>query len=159
MDPGMVQSIYDLPIRQNGPLGARERLERRERARARLHGAWGQPDRRWVELTRCLAAANRGDPEPLRSWVQTWRPRVRTQEQRVRDETDRTQRRCGPAVRCALELLRAYGRCLVLDLSTVADCDRPLVVEALSLEHRSCYAAAGTTRADFEAGIGRTGAR
>lgn len=71
----------------------------------------------------------------------------------------RARHRAPAAIRGALELLRGFGRLLVLDFSSVPAEDRSLLVGWLALEHRLCYAAAGTTRAAFKGVVGRTGAR
>lgn len=65
----------------------------------------------------------------------------------------------GNTVRTALEWLRAFGRMTVLDFSSIPDEERKDLVTLLALEHRWCYAAAGTTRDSFKLAIGRTGAR
>jgi len=66
------------------------------------------------------------------------------------------RRRDGARVRAALELLRLYGRRL---LGRLERDDEAVLFRRLQLEHRWCYAAAGTTRADFEVVTGRCGAR
>lgn len=68
-------------------------------------------------------------------------------------------RRGGPAIRHALELLRVFGRMTALDFSSIPDEERRDLVNLLALEHRWCYAAAGTSREIFKVAIGRTGAR
>ncbi len=68
-------------------------------------------------------------------------------------------RRGGPAIRQALEFLRTFGRITALDFSSIPDEERSDLVGLLALEHRWCYAAAGTSRELFKAAIGRTGAR
>lgn len=65
----------------------------------------------------------------------------------------------GPTIRRALELLRRFGRLSAMDFSDVPVEDRPTLVKILALEHRWCYAAAGTTREIFKEATGRTGAR
>jgi hypothetical protein len=65
----------------------------------------------------------------------------------------------GSAIRQALELLRVFGRITALDFSTIPDEERTGLVTLLALEHRWCYAAAGTDREIFKIAIGRTGAR
>ncbi|MCB9645486.1 MAG: hypothetical protein H6730_02655 [Deltaproteobacteria bacterium] len=67
--------------------------------------------------------------------------------------------RSGTVVRQALDFLRVFGRLTTLDFSVVPEEDRPHLVTLLALEHRWCYAAAGTTRDAFKAATGRTGAR
>lgn len=68
-------------------------------------------------------------------------------------------RRGGPAIRQALEFLRTFGRITALDFSSIPEEERAGLVTLLALEHRWCYAAAGTSRGIFKAAIGRTGAR
>ncbi|MBK6684843.1 MAG: hypothetical protein IPG45_10245 [Deltaproteobacteria bacterium] len=68
-------------------------------------------------------------------------------------------RRGGPAIRQALEFLRTFGRITAFDFSSIPEEERAGLVTLLALEHRWCYAAAGTSRELFKAAIGRTGAR
>lgn len=65
----------------------------------------------------------------------------------------------GDSIRRALAFLRTFGHLTSLDFSRVPIEERALLVELLALEHRWCYAAAGTTRDVFKVEIGRTGAR
>lgn len=65
----------------------------------------------------------------------------------------------GTAIRRALELLRRFGRLSAMDFSNVPVEDRATLIRILALEHRFCYAAAGTTREAFKQATGRTGAR
>ncbi|MCB9653873.1 MAG: hypothetical protein H6729_07055 [Deltaproteobacteria bacterium] len=69
------------------------------------------------------------------------------------------QQRHGSAIRQALDFLSLFGRIASLDFGLVPVEERPHLVRLLELEHRWCYAAAGTTRAVFKRAIGRTGAR
>ena len=66
---------------------------------------------------------------------------------------------CGVTVRRTLELLKRFGRLSAMDFSDVPVEDRPTLIKILALEHRWCYAAAGTTRDAFKQATGRTGAR
>lgn len=68
-------------------------------------------------------------------------------------------RRSGAVMRQALEFLRGFSRLSVLDFRAVPQEDREHLVQWLALEHRWCYAAAGTCRVSFKAAAGRTGAR
>lgn len=61
-------------------------------------------------------------------------------------------------IRAALELLRLFGRRLANPLPE-SPTERSQLPLRLKLEHRWCYAAAGTTRAAFDKVTGRTGAR
>lgn len=70
-----------------------------------------------------------------------------------------TDRQAGPTIRRALALLRTFGHLTTLNFSSVPEEERGELVRLLALEHRFCYAAAGTTREDFKAATGRTGAR
>lgn len=65
----------------------------------------------------------------------------------------------GAAIRRALMFLRTFGRVTTLDFSSIPVEERGRLVALLALEHRWCYAAAGTTRDAFKIAIGRTGAR
>lgn len=67
--------------------------------------------------------------------------------------------RSGATIRHALELLRHFSLLTTLDFSVLPVEVRPGLVRLLALEHRWCYAAAGTTRAAFKEQTGRTGAR
>ncbi len=70
------------------------------------------------------------------------------------------ERASGPTIRLALELLRRYGQLLALDYGDLSDDEhRAAVVAWLALEHRWCYAAAGTDRESFKRATGRFGAR
>ena len=71
----------------------------------------------------------------------------------VRLQTD------GSTIRRALEFLRRFGHLSAMDYSAVPVEDRPALIKMLALEHRWCYAAAGTTREAFKEATGRTGAR
>ncbi len=63
------------------------------------------------------------------------------------------------AIRQALDFLRRFGHLSTLDFSPIPEEERGELITLLSLEHRWCYAAAGTTRDAFKLAIGRTGAR
>ena len=65
----------------------------------------------------------------------------------------------GATIRRTLELLRRFGRLSAMDFSNVPVEDRDTLIKVLALEHRWCYAAAGTTRSAFKEATGRTGAR
>ena len=86
----------------------------------------------------------KGEVRALEAWARTRRPDVQ---------------RSGATVRRALELLRHFSMMTTLDFSVLPDEVRPRLVRLLALEHRWCYAAAGTTRDAFKAETGRTGAR
>ena len=100
------------------------------------------------EETPCPLAARlhdvQGEVQVLEDWARTRSPDAQ---------------RSGATVRRALELLRHVSMMTTLDFSVVPDEARPSLVGLLALEHRWCYAAAGTTRDAFKSEIGRTGAR
>lgn len=151
----MAESMYDLSIHQTVSMAPSERRERRRRARQRLHGT----DRQRTErLAACLVAAGRGEPSGLERWFEEERVRVHTLERRARARSE-SDRRSGATIRRTLELLRSYSRLLASDLSRIPEDRREPLLAILKLEHRYCYAAGGTTREDFEAAVGRTGAR
>ena len=85
-----------------------------------------------------------GEVGVLERWVQSLNPAERSN---------------GAAVRRALELLRGFGHLAILDYGQLPDDFRPILVQWLALEHRWCYAAAGTDRRTFKRVTGRTGAR
>lgn len=70
-----------------------------------------------------------------------------------------SERTDGETIRRTLDLLRNFSRLGLLDLGSLGLEARPTLVAWLSLEHRWCYAAAGTDRAAFQVAVGRTGAR
>jgi|GEM_PF-2513267 len=82
--------------------------------------------------------------EELEAWVQTLPP---------------CEPKSGPVIRQALDFLRGFGRLTALNFSAVPLQDRGFLVQWLAVEHRWCYAAAGTNRASFKQAAGRTGAR
>jgi hypothetical protein len=71
----------------------------------------------------------------------------------------RRQHHDGTSIRQALHFLRTFSRIMSLDFSDIPVEERDDLVRLLALEHRWCYAAAGTTRDAFKIAIGRTGAR
>lgn len=157
------RSIYA----QTGPtaLPSRQlRGARRRRARERVLGE--PPGRPPLRLERARAMQdilqrNRlvgPDAGPLRPLVEAVEAEVEALETWASGRT-RSEREEGPAIRAALELLRGFGRLSTLDFSTVPEEGRALLVRWLALEHRWCYAAAGTDRAAFKRTTGRTGAR
>lgn len=62
------------------------------------------------------------------------------------------------SIRAALQFLKAWGRFAQTAPLTETP-HRTEMVQWLALEHRWCYAAAGTDRATFDRATGRTGAR
>ena len=71
----------------------------------------------------------------------------------------RPQQRENGSIRQALDFLRRFGHLSTLDFSVIPEEERGDLITLLALEHRWCYAAAGTTRDAFKIAIGRTGAR
>ena len=86
----------------------------------------------------------RAEVEALEAWA----------ESRPRGE----QRETG-SIRQALDFLRRFGHLSTLDFSSIPEEERGDLITLLALEHRWCYAAAGTTRDAFKIANGRTGAR
>lgn len=146
------------------PVNRRTRDEKRRRARARqLDTIDGRPSivldrasaiqailqttRRYGPKPDCLGelvAAVEDELKPLERWAGT---------------RSQAEREDGPTTRRALEYLRILGRMSTLDFSLLPDEARPSLVRWLALEHRWCYAAAGTDRLSFKNATGRTGAR
>jgi hypothetical protein len=86
----------------------------------------------------------RAEVEALEAWA----------ESRPRGEQRETA-----SIRQALDFLRRFGHLSTLDFSSIPEEERGDLITLLALEHRWCYAAAGTTRDAFKIAIGRTGAR
>jgi hypothetical protein len=135
----MATSIYDRPI-----------TVPRNRRRASL----GVDRPRWPDQLR----RSRHPTLELQLALQRLRAEV-AQREAVARRRPVHDRRSSAALRTCLLHLRAFGRLLAQDLDCVPDDHRPRLLELLQLEHRWCYAAAGTTREDFEVAKGRTGAR
>ena len=153
-------SIYDsFPVDAalRGPEArGRTRRLRHQRVEA-VDPAWRHRETWLDELRRQYAAA----PDPRRclgaAMVRLDRE-VSAMEARVA-ALPRDARRDPAVIRGALELLRRYARSLAADWSWLDVDDRDVWRALLEVEHRGCYAAAGTTRADFERAVGRAGAR
>lgn len=163
--PGSIYGASSNPQRSSSPDTIRARRHRRS-GRLRLHARSGRPplvaqrspllglvlrayrEGRVDDETPCPLAARLNvvehEVEVLEAWAQT----------RAVDH-----QRSGATVRQALELLRHFSLMTTLDFSVLPDEVRPRLVQLLALEHRWCYAAAGTTRDAFKAETGRTGAR
>ncbi len=135
------------------------RCSRRARAKARVvpvEGPWpvirvdrATPLRRAAQASaehglEAFCASLAAEVTQLEDWAAS-RPR--------RSQTD------GATIRRALEFLRRFGRLSAMDFSDVPVEDRASLIRILALEHRWCYAAAGTTRSAFKTATGRTGAR
>ena len=86
----------------------------------------------------------RAEVEALEAWAES-RPRG--------------EQRDNASIRQALDFLRRFGHLSTLDFSVIPEEERGDLITLLALEHRWCYAAAGTTRDAFKIAIGRTGAR
>ncbi len=146
--------------------GARRAKRDRERARAAAAKS-RQPSLdvdRMTPICRLLRAYREQkagvpiDPSPLASFL----PRLRREVEAVETWATGRGRRMhhdGAAIRQALHFLRTFGRIMSLDFSDIPIEERDGLVTLLALEHRWCYAAAGTTRDAFKMAIGRTGAR
>lgn len=102
-----------------------------------------RPGAEHAELERHLLGL-RAEVEALERWAAARGPR---------------EQRSGPVVRQALDFLTTFGRITVLDFSSIPVEEKGRMVAILALEHRWCYAAAGTTRDALKEATGRTGAR
>lgn len=144
------------------------RQAKRLRARARVDAAVERrPTLRIERLPPVLALLRAyrehpGDgspePSPLAGYLQDLRGEVELLESWANRRGKRSHHE-GPTIRQALGFLRTFGRMMALDFSDFPIEERPFLVTMLALEHRWCYAAAGTTRDAFKIAIGRTGAR
>lgn len=141
------------------------REARRRRAQYRVHATGDDTPALRMErirpiqdLLRAFAAYDPNRPCPLTGYLAVLEAEVGLLEKWVATRS-KNEQRAGATIRRALELLRAFGRISVLDFSDIPDEDRPKLVALLALEHRWCYAAAGTTRDAFKLATGRTGAR
>lgn len=143
--------MYDRPVVRFGT----EVAQRRNRLRRRSPGVEGSN-----RLQRFLRALSRSR-EPYR--MLEGANRVLAEEVHALEHEacclPVEARRDGSSIRKALELLRNFSRSLAQDLPVLPDETRASLLTHLKLEHRRCYAAAGTTRTDFEHATGRTGAR
>jgi len=148
--------------------GRSARRAKRERERARedaakkeqpaLHLDRLAPIRVLLRTYREERAPDAFDETALVAFV----PRLRAEVEALEAWADGRGRRAhhdGASVRQALHFLRTFGRIMSLDFSHVPIEERDRLVALLALEHRWCYAAAGTTRDAFKVAIGRTGAR
>lgn len=148
------------------PLSARQ--AKRLRARARVDAAVEKrPTLRTDRLPPILAILRAyrehpgdGSPEPSR--ILGFIEELRVEVEALEGWADRRGKRAhheGATIRQALGFLRTFGRMMALDFTLLPIEERPALVTLLALEHRWCYAAAGTTRDAFKIAIGRTGAR
>jgi hypothetical protein len=143
------------------------REAKRLRARARVEAAQrAAPSLRIDRLAPILAmlrAYRERDPAPdERSPLALYLTTLTHEVEELEAWADTRGRRAqseGHAIRQALEFLRTFARVTSLDFSSVPVEERPSLVALLALEHRWCYAAAGTSRDVFKVAIGRTGAR
>ncbi len=138
------------------------RLSRRHRIARRLENS---PDRPPLALDRVgpfvqtLRAYREGALDgPLQRLEQKLAMEVEALERWSLGRT-RAQQKDQGCIRVALDFLKIFGRITALDFSSIPVEERALLVSVLALEHRWCYAAAGTTRQVFKVMIGRTGAR
>jgi hypothetical protein len=100
------------------------------------------------------------DPQqtPLQNYLIELRAEVEALEDWA-ESRPRGEQRDNPTIRQALDFLRRFGHLSTLDFSSIPEEERSDLIDLLALEHRWCYAAAGTTRDAFKIAIGRTGAR
>lgn len=111
-----------------------------------------------VMLRRYREGAGASCPSPLEARLLELEAEVASLEAWVRALPEAALRE-GAAIRRALDLLRGFGHLTTLDYSPIPVEERPALVALLALEHRWCYAAAGTEREVFKLVTGRTGAR
>jgi len=160
------QSIYAAPAPATVCRTRASRAARRARAQLRLDQALtdGPPRHldRLAPLQEALRAYRAGLDEAFASPLGALRARIEAEVSALEawaSELPASHKRSGPVLRQTLDFLRTFGRLTVLDFSNVPDEDRDHLVAILALEHRWCYAAAGTTREAFKRAAGRTGAR
>ena len=147
---------------------AAARNARRDRTRARIDAALRDcpelrldrqdPIVRLLHLYRCGVAAEVIGATPLLDYIDEVREEVRKLERWAAAAPSASQR-SGTTTRRALCFLRTFGRISALDYGAIPTEDRGALVQLLQLEYRWCFAAAGTTPAQFKIAIGRTGAR
>lgn len=158
------QSIYAEPAPAAVCRTRAARAARRDRAELRLEKVLGDgPPRRLDRAGPLLEAlrayrAGPGAGAPLARLAAALELEVRELEAWA-SRRPRAAQTDGAVIRQALDFLRFFGRLTVIDFSGVPDEDRDHLVTILALEHRWCYAAAGTTREAFKEAAGRTGAR
>ncbi|MEO1335325.1 MAG: hypothetical protein AAFV29_06760 [Myxococcota bacterium] len=141
------------------PASQRTRCSRRARAQARVI-TFDEP---WphVRLDR-ETAIRRAVKSAAESGLDDFCERLHDEVTKLETWASKRPRRSqadGVTIRRALEFLRRFGRMSAMDFSNVPVEDRSALVRILALEHRWCYAAAGTTREVFKLETGRTGAR
>lgn len=152
-------------------LGPRERSARqakRMRAKARVDAAQRQMPALEIERSPPILAILRlyrehrvdeqAETSPLAGYIRALEREVSTLERWAESLGSRAHEE-GPTIRRALGFLRTFSRIMSLDFTCVPVEERDQLVALLALEHRWCYAAAGTTRDVFKIAIGRTGAR
>ena len=164
--PSPSRSIYAISpslLRTNSPGSIRARRHRRSRRLQPESGFPALETERAIRLNRVLRAfregqVDKGEPCPLAARLSEVQEEVQSLEAWV-ESRDRQKQHAGQTIRLALELLRQFSFLTTLDFSVIPDEKRPKLIELLALEHRWCYAAAGTTRTAFKIETGRTGAR
>jgi hypothetical protein len=164
----MTRSIYAAPLQSSICRDPSARFAQQARAQVRLTQALGRgPDRnlnRQAPITQALWAYRTqdiepGDPQsPIQQLLIHTQNEVETLEAWVQTLPSQETTR-GAAVRQALDFLRTFGRLSTLNFGVVPQEDRASLVRWLALEHRGCYAAAGTSRRAFKLASGRSGAR
>lgn len=161
--PGSIYAHHAVTSRNSSPESIRARRARRSlRLRESADRPTARVERR-APLARILRAfreghVHDGDFCPLSAHLQDVQREVEALEAWVVARSPAKQR-AGATVRRALELLRHFSMLTTMDFSVIPDEIRPRLVHLLALEHRWCYAAAGTTRDAFKIETGRTGAR
>lgn len=162
-NPPLSRSIYARPVGSR-PTTREARDERRRRTARRLQGQLsGRPPTELDRVPPMQAILQHlrledGDGRALEAVVEAVREEVCALETWAKARP-RRERASGAAIRRALELLRGFARLAALDFEPVPPEARSTLVDWLALEHRWCYAAAGTDRATFKEVTGRTGAR
>jgi len=155
-------SIYDRPLSLPRSLRPDARLRDRMRRSRRTAHLGSSPGRLDLHIAR-LARAYRATPERDRTrLLEAAKDALELEVQQLEAKAaaqPRSSRRSPATMNATVELLRRFNRRLTRDSSWADPTDRPLLIALLGLEHRLCYALAGTTRKDFEAVSGRTGLR
>ena len=160
-------SIYRSTGRSTRPASREAREARRARIEARLTNVMRHRPTLMIDRATPLMDLLRRyqtDPgmqiqnTPLQHYLIELRAEVEALEDWA-ESRSRGEQRDNSTIRQALDFLRRFGHLSTLDFSVIPEEERGDLVHLLALEHRWCYAAAGTTRDAFKIAIGRTGAR
>ncbi len=164
----MTRSIYADPLRSSVCRDPNARFAQQARAQVRLAQALGHGPTRNLDRQAPIDTALRayrsqditpGDPQsPLRRLLSHTEHEVQSLEHWVQT-LPAAETKKGVVIRQALDFLRTFGRLTALNFAVVPQEDRASLVRWLALEHRWCYAAAGTSRTAFKMASGRSGAR